>query len=34
MPRLLIAAALVAVALPVRADDKADEFFAAARRGD
>ena len=34
MPRLLLAAALAAVALPVRADDRAEELFAAARRGD
>lgn len=34
MPRLLIAAALAAFALPARADDRAEELFAAARRGD
>jgi hypothetical protein len=34
MPRLLIAAVVAAVALPVRADDRAEELFAAARRGD
>lgn len=35
MPRLLFAAVVVAVSTaPVRADDKAEELFAAARRGD
>jgi hypothetical protein len=34
MPRLLIAAALAAVALPVRADDRSEELFTAAKRGD
>ena len=34
MPRLFIAVTLAAVALPLRADDTAEELFAAARRGD
>jgi outer membrane protein assembly factor BamB len=34
MPRLLLAAALAAVALPVRADERTEDLFAAARRGD
>src|SRR5450432_2140390 len=34
MVRILSVAVLVVFALPIRADDKVDEFFAAVRRGD
>ncbi|HEX3150545.1 MAG TPA: PQQ-binding-like beta-propeller repeat protein [Gemmataceae bacterium] len=34
MYRLLSLVAVVAIALPIRADDKTDDFFAAVRRGD